>query len=152
MKRSSAAEGLPLDVQEAEENFDLSLVASLEIDVVPYLGESSIPDYIISQLARVLHQGSRVRSTDDDLPPSPLSLPEVPLPHVAKRSSSGQLSDALDKLETFGHESIGVGTTSPGRFSPRERFSYWCFDLLFLICSDTSQGECIACGRSFSTM
>ncbi|PIL34637.1 hypothetical protein GSI_03416 [Ganoderma sinense ZZ0214-1] len=133
----SAVENLPLDVQEAEENFDLSLVASLEIDVVPYLGEPSIPDYIISQLARVLHQGSRLRSTDDDLPPSPSSLPEFPLPQVAKRSSS----DQFDKLERFGHDSIGVGTTSPGRFLPRERFSYWCFDLLFLICSDTSQDQ-----------
>ncbi|KAI1793675.1 hypothetical protein LXA43DRAFT_971708 [Ganoderma leucocontextum] len=137
----SAVEHLPLDLQEAEENFDLSLVASLEIDVVPYVGESSVPDYIISQLARVLHQGSRLRSTDDDFPPSPSSLPEVSLPQAAKRLSSDQLSEAPDKLEKFGHGSISAGTTSPGRFLPRERFSYWCFDLLFLICSDTSQDQ-----------
>ena len=45
-----------------------------------------------------------------------------------------------DKVEKFGNIAIGMGTTSSGRFVPRERFSYWCFDLLFLICSDISQG------------
>ncbi len=134
---SSAVEQFPLDLQETEENFDLSLVASLEIDVVPYLGEPSVPDYIVSQLARVLQQGSRLRATDDeDLPPSPSSLPDARFPRGGESSSK-----ELTKLERFGDGHIGVGTTATGHFLPRERFSYWCFDLLFLICSDTSQGE-----------
>ena len=42
---SLPAEELPLDEQEAEENFDLSLIAALEIDVVPYIGEACVPDH-----------------------------------------------------------------------------------------------------------
>lgn len=139
---SSAVEHLPLELQEAEENFDLSLVASLEIDVVPYLGETSIPDYIISQLARVLQQGSRLRSNDDELPPSPSSLPDVSIPRAVDKRSMDQPFQDFDKIQKFGDGYIGVGTTLTGHFLPRERFSYWCFDLLFLICSDTSQGKC----------
>ncbi|TBU23332.1 hypothetical protein BD311DRAFT_674190 [Dichomitus squalens] len=137
----SAIELLPLELQEAEENFDLALVASLEIDVVPYLGESSVPDYIVSQLARVLQQGSRLRSADDELPPSPSSLPDVPVPRVADKSSMNQPSQDFSKGNKFGDGYIGIGSTSTGPFLPRERFSYWCFDLLFLICSDTSQDQ-----------
>ncbi|KAH9847754.1 hypothetical protein C2E23DRAFT_740985 [Lenzites betulinus] len=135
----SAAEHFSLDVQEEEENFDLSLVASLEIDVVPYLGDPSVPDYIISQLARVLQHGSQLRASEDDLPPSPTSLPDEPVP--TGKAAEDRPSKELGKLEWFGDGSIGMGTTAPGRFLPRERFSYWCFDLLFLICSDTSQDQ-----------
>ncbi|KAI0824392.1 hypothetical protein BC628DRAFT_1379334 [Trametes gibbosa] len=135
----SAAEHFSLDVQEEEENFDLSLVASLEIDVVPYLGDPSVPDYIVSQLARVLQHGSQLRASEDDLPPSPTSLPDESPP--ARKSAEDRSSREFGKLERFGDGSIGMGTTAPGRFLPRERFSYWCFDLLFLICSDTSQDQ-----------
>ncbi|CDO76858.1 hypothetical protein BN946_scf185033.g55 [Trametes cinnabarina] len=135
----SASEHFPLEIQEAEENFDLALVASLEIDVVPYLGDSSVPDYIISQLARVLQQGSQLRVTDDDLPPSPSSMPDVTKDMV--EAMEDRFPKNVDKPAKFGDGSIGMGTTAPGRFLPRERFSYWCFDLLFLICSDTSQDQ-----------
>lgn len=99
-----------------------------------------MPDYIVSQLARVLHQGSQLRVADYDLPPSPTSLPDV---SSSGKAAEDRFSKDFEKLETFGDGSIGMGTTAPGRFLPRERFSYWCFDLLFLICSDTSQGKSI---------
>jgi hypothetical protein len=34
-----------------------------------------------------------------------------------------------------------LGLTDFGNMVPRERFSYWCFDLLFLICSDVTRGR-----------
>ena len=108
---------------------------------MPYLGEPSVPDYIVSQLARVLQQGSRLRTTEEDLPPSPSSLPDVPLPRSTKNHNESRSSKDFDKVDKFGDGYIGAGTTALGHFLPRERFSYWCFDLLFLICSDTSQGE-----------
>ncbi|CAL1702898.1 unnamed protein product [Somion occarium] len=125
----SPADNFPLDVQESEENFDLALIASLEIDVVPHLGDLRVPDYVVSQLAKVLSQGSRLREADEYQPPSPTSLPD----------DSKRRSRSFDKVEKFGDGTIVLGTTEVGYFSPRERFSYWCFDLLFLISSDTAQ-------------
>lgn len=129
--RSTPAENLPLDVQEAEESFDLSLIAALEIDVVPYLGDLRVPDYIITQLATVLQRGSRIRDDQDYRPPSPASLD----------SKSNRESYDFEKIEKFGDVPAIEGTTDVGRFMSRERFSYWCFDLLFVICSDTANGR-----------
>src|SRR5271168_3945503 len=56
----------PLDLQGAEENFDLALIASLEIDVVPYIGERRIPDILISQLGKILHKGSQLCSVEGE--------------------------------------------------------------------------------------
>jgi hypothetical protein len=121
---SSATEAFPLDVQEAEENFDLALIGALEIDVVPHLGDKRIPDPLVGQLAKVLHQGSRLYEVDLD------SAPHSP------GSSSG--SREFEKIDMDGQ--YDNGSTKSGALLPRERFSYWCFDLLFLICSDTTKG------------
>ncbi|OBZ73105.1 Protein MON2 [Grifola frondosa] len=147
----STADNFPLDVQESEENFDLSLVASLEIDVVPYLGDPSVPDYITMQLAKVLQQGSRLRDAEEYLPPSPSSLLDPAAGFHSPESSARRISHDFEKIETFGDTEIGVGTTENGRFLPRERFSYWCFDLLFLICSDTAKDQ-IPSRRRISTL
>ncbi|KAG6901567.1 hypothetical protein C0995_010501 [Termitomyces sp. Mi166 len=115
----SAAESFPLDVQEAEENFDLALISSLEIDVAPHLGDSRVPDHLVGQLAKILHLGSRLQESEmnsEDV--SDLASPKVEAIHI--------------------HNS---GSTESGTFVHRERFSYWCFDLLFLICSNTSSGR-----------
>jgi hypothetical protein len=124
---SSIAESFTLEIQQQEESFDLALVASLEIDVVPHLGDSRVPDYIITQLAKVLQQGSQIRDDADYRPPSPASL--------TTNSHRGS-----PELDTFGTSTQVEGTTESGNFLPRERFSYWCFDLLFLICSSVAQG------------
>ncbi|KAH8105097.1 hypothetical protein BXZ70DRAFT_887449 [Cristinia sonorae] len=127
----SAADSFPLDVQEAEENFDLALIASLEIDVVPHLGDSRVPDDAVVQLARVLQQGSQLREAEDFTTISPAS---------PKSKGSGRLSPDFERLD-FGSDESTLGTTEASRFLPRERFSYWCFDLLFLICSDVAQDK-----------
>jgi hypothetical protein len=48
---SSDADNFYLSEQEGEENFDLSLISSLETDVIPCLGGGRVPDYLITQLA-----------------------------------------------------------------------------------------------------
>jgi hypothetical protein len=122
---SSDADSFSLSEQEDEENFDLSLVASLETDVIPCLGDERVPDYLITRLAKVLQQGSQLllQELDDEYPPTPSSLTK---PEKTK----------LDKAD-----SERMGSTAPVRGVSRERFSYWCLDLLFLICSDTSKGR-----------
>jgi hypothetical protein len=128
---SSDADSFSLSEQEDEENFDLSLVSSLEADVIPRLGDDRVPDYLITQLAKVLQQGSQLllNETDDEYPPTPNSL-------TKPDGKSGAWGDKADS-ET-------MGSTAPARGVSRERFSYWCLDLLFLICSDTSKGRICA--------
>jgi hypothetical protein len=52
-------------------------------------------------------------------------------------NSTRSLSDDYEKID-FERE---YGSTDSGPLTARERFSYWCFDLLFLICSDTTKGD-----------
>ena len=113
---SSVADSFSLEVQESEENFDLPLIAALEIDIIPQLGDSRIPDSLVTQLAKVLRQGSRLHDSDVN-------------------------HDGLDDFETVDMSEYSVGSTASGAPLPRERFSYWCFDLLFLMCSDTAKGN-----------
>ena len=126
----------PLEAQESEENFDLALIASLEIDVVPYLGDSRVPDYLILQLGKMLHSGSQLQQAEDSRDPE-RETPNVILLEVVKskprngKKSSNKGSNIVEAEN---------GTTRSGKLVPRERFSYWCFDLLLLICSDAAKG------------
>ncbi|KAJ7054837.1 hypothetical protein C8F01DRAFT_1161520 [Mycena amicta] len=114
----SAVEAFPLEKQEEEENFDLSLIGALEIDVVPHIGNLRVPD--------ILQQGSRLYSVE-----------LASNPHSPVSSSSGSRDFEKIDLETM----YDNGTTETGTLVPRERFSYWCFDLLFLVCSDTTKDQ-----------
>ena len=120
--------------QEDEENFDQSLITSLETDVIPCLGDDRVPDYLITQLAKVLQQGSQLLQHEGDEghpPPTPNSPPR---PNAKSAARSGKKGKAADG------ESV-VGSTAPVAEVSRERFSYWCLDLLFFVCSDSSKGK-----------
>ncbi|KAJ7187153.1 hypothetical protein C8R46DRAFT_1172029 [Mycena filopes] len=121
----SATETFSLEMQEAEENFDLALIGALEIDVVPHLGQKRVPDALVGQLAKVLQRGSRLYEAEL------ASNPHSPV------SSSG--SREFEKIEMDGQ--YENGSTQSRALVPRERFSYWCFDLLFLICSNTTKDQ-----------
>ncbi|OJA16091.1 hypothetical protein AZE42_05645 [Rhizopogon vesiculosus] len=123
-------EALSLEDQEAEENFDLSLISSLEIDLVPHLGDPRVPDHLITQLAKVLHQGSQLYKSSPDP-----SRPGSPSTDTAKAFDDSRDSHDFEKVD------VDIGTTAPGILVPRERFSFWCFDLLFLICSDVTSDQ-----------
>ncbi|KAG1719544.1 uncharacterized protein EDB91DRAFT_1240566 [Suillus paluster] len=120
----TATESLSLEDQETEENFDLSLISSLEIDLVPHLGDARVPDYLITQLAKILHQASQLYESGIDI-----SCPGSPPRDTAKASDDSRDSHDFEKVE------LDIGTTAPGRFS------FWCFDLLFLICSNVTSGR-----------
>jgi hypothetical protein len=133
---SSAVLSFPLETQESEENFDLALIASLEIDVVPYLGDSRVPDYLILQLGKMLHSGSQLQQPEDGRGPGAETPDAVP-PDVAKLKSHDGKKPSGKGGKIVEAEN---GTTRSGKLVPRERFSYWCFDLLLLICSDVAKG------------
>ncbi|KAG2037155.1 hypothetical protein BDR03DRAFT_1092081 [Suillus americanus] len=126
----TAAEGFSLEDQEAEENFDLSLISSLEIDLVPHLGDTRIPDHLIAQLAKILHKGSQLYKSSMDP-----SRPDSPSTDTTNVSDDSRESHDFEKVD------LDIGTTAPGVVVPRERFSFWCFDLLFLICSNVTSGN-----------
>ena len=125
------ADSFSLEVQESEENFDLALIGALEIDVIPQLGDLRIPDSLVTQLAKVLRHGSRLHDSD-------AALDEVN--SVGSSSPSHRKSKESHDFETVDIREYGIGSTASGASLPRERFSYWCFDLLFLVCSNTAKG------------
>ncbi|KAG1803198.1 uncharacterized protein BJ212DRAFT_1304669 [Suillus subaureus] len=126
----TAAEGFSLEDQEAEESFDLSLINSLEIDIMPHLGDTRVPDHLIVQLAKILHKGSQLYKSSVDP-----SHPDSPSTDTANVSDDSWDSHDLEKVN------LDIGSTIPGVPVPRERFSFWCFDLLFLICSNVTSGN-----------
>lgn len=122
--------------------------ASLEMDIVPSLGEPRVPDYIVQSLAKCLQQGSRLY--DLDLPGmSTTASPAIGyIPNGRKGTPSISSSeDGSSRKETrFSKDFLQAkqavdGTTADILSTPRERFAYWCFDLLFLTCSDVSVGR-----------
>jgi len=133
---SSAVLSFPLETQESEENFDLALIASLEIDVIPYLGDSRIPDYLILQLGKMLHSGSQLQRPEDGRDPEAETPDAIP-PNMPKSKSRDGKKPPSEGSKIVEAEN---GTTRSGKLVPRERFSYWCFDLLLLICSDVAKG------------
>jgi hypothetical protein len=120
-----------LEVQESEENFDLALIAALEIDVIPQLGDLRIPDTLVIQLAKVLRHGSRLHEFDTASDADVSLNGNGPSHHRSQKSHD---------FETVDVREYDIGSTVSGSTLPRERFSYWCFDLLFLICSNTAKG------------
>ncbi|KAG1761394.1 hypothetical protein EDD22DRAFT_847776 [Suillus occidentalis] len=126
----TATESFSLEDQEAEESFDLSLISSLEIDLVPHLGDTRVPDHLIAQLAKILHKGSQLYKSNMDL-----SRPDSPSTDTANASDDSRDSHDFEKVD------LNIGTTAPGVLVPRERFSFWCFDLLFLICSNVTSDQ-----------
>ena len=125
-----------LETQESEENFDLALIASLEIDVVPYLGDPRVSDYLIQRLGKMLHSGSQLQQPEDNRA-SETKVPNTVPPDTTKSKSTGNKKSSSDGGNVVGAE---IGTTRSRKLVPRERFSYWCFDLLLLICSDVAKG------------
>ena len=137
-RQSSVADTFALDVQESEENFDLALIASLEIDVVPYIGDRRIPDILVSQLGKILHAGSQASNIEGGF--SPIRLNGSSSSIFSASASSPKSHTARIIPVDIDVRYSNLGTTENGKPAPRERFSYWCFDLLFLICSDTTKG------------
>lgn len=121
-------------MQEQEQDFDRSLIFSLEEDVVPRLGEARVPDDLIAHLGKTLQIASRLHDLDLKRANEPLHYGHKPEPKGHGRSSgfATQSSSSADTL---------VGTTTTGRQLPRENFTYWCFELLFLVCSDAFTGR-----------
>jgi len=107
----------------------------LETDVTPCLGKDRVPDYLITQLAEFLQQGSQLlqHKPDEDHPPTSSNPPRLDTKSAAR---SGRVDS-----KTM------VGSTAPVGEVSMEGFYHWCLDQLFLIYSDMLKGRFYASRR-----
>ena len=120
-----------MDEQEADENFDFSVIACLENDVVPQLGDPRLSDKVVVELGQTLQRGSTVYELEDTL--------------SASSTATAGISRAAPGVEQVNVDTqySELGSSRTGKTAPRERFSYWCLDLLFAVCSSEHRGSCI---------
>ncbi|CAH7668461.1 hypothetical protein PPACK8108_LOCUS2972 [Phakopsora pachyrhizi] len=124
-----------LDKQRKEENFDLAFIASLELDVLPHLGQLRIPEETIKILCKNIQSASRLYTLDLDLDSKQImNLNEDYKSHIPKESSFSKGCRFIDDFRLQASSELW-GTSAEIVERPRERFSYWCFDLLFLFCN-----------------
>ena len=122
-----------MEVQDAEEEFDLGYIKAFQTDIFPYLGNSRVSDDLVSQFGKMLQNASCLHRLDIDRR-SPESIGGRTLVEEHHGKLRGVLEfDDLDFTQM-------AGTTVPMVQLPRERLAYWCFDLLLLICSNPQHG------------
>ncbi|KIM30394.1 hypothetical protein M408DRAFT_21910 [Serendipita vermifera MAFF 305830] len=118
-----------------DEIFDHAFIATIKSHITPYLGNKRITDDIIIDFGKILQHASKIHEVgatplfDDTRTSSEQNQPDV----------HQEISSPMPYKGFKIHELVDVvGTTSGFNILPRERFSYWCFDLLFLLCSQTT--------------
>lgn len=124
---------LELSQQQAAENFDLAFVASLELDVLPSLGHPRVPDKIIRSLGIAVQSASRLYHLDlgtDNIRVAPASIQNNFQVTVENQGNCRFIDDFTAQVR----ENL-CSTTADVLRRPRERFIFWCFDLMFVFCS-----------------
>lgn len=153
-----------LELQQAEENFDLSLLSeftllllviykpfahsrylsplvSIETDILSQIGNPLVPDELIQRLAKCIQVASKLYELD--LPPSIISTSDSDDQETAFTPEDTLIIEARFDPD-FDRQAKGKiihGTTAQIIEIGRERFGYWCLDLLFLMCSAEEKGN-----------
>ena len=135
LTHSSVVATLPLDEQEVDENFDFAVIGCLENNVVPHLGDPRLPDEVVMKLGQTLQRGSTVYELEDMVVSGSASS-TTPASDPRELGSVSSVVESVD-IDTQYPE---LGSSQSGKTVPRERFSYWCLDLLFSVCSDEHKG------------
>ena len=93
--------------------------------ILPRLGSELISDDAITALARAVRDGSRLHEITQDT--ASLS------PAMTLNGSADSFARSDDRASMASSGDLDGTTVDEGEL-PRERFAYWCFDLLFLMC------------------
>lgn len=123
---------------------------SLEKDVIPHLGLPKVPDDLIRRLGKYLQTASRLYALN--LPASTNGA----VRSTATLHSSHGADDTPQKEARFegdfDRQARGRvhGTTAEVLELGRERFAYWCFEMLFLLSSDLDLGAAFLCALSYT--
>lgn len=129
---------LDFSIQERDETFDLCLLSTLELDILPHLGGKRVPSELIVQLGKTLSKASRIYRLDVEAS-STSSKESISEGEESDPSHNGKVTSTSNGMSEIRGEDYG--TTAQIVRSPRERFSYWTFDLLLLVCSDRFTGK-----------
>lgn len=98
---------------------------TIEMHILPRLGSRVISDDAITALARAVRDGSRLHEISQDTTSSS--------PAMTLNGSADSFARSEDHVSMTSSGDLD-GTTIGESELPRERFAYWCFDLLFLMC------------------
>lgn len=104
--------------------------------ILPVVGTSKVPAEAIKQLAEAISQASQLRLPHQEESHSDLLSPSISIGDSL--TSTHKDSSYLDVREAA---LVEDGTTVDDADMPRERFAYWCLDLLFLMCAKSSNAE-----------
>jgi hypothetical protein len=130
--------------QQADEDFDLAAIATIEMHLLPQLGSPRVPADAIITLSKALRDASRLYDLafDDYNTGLGLSSPAMTLVNSSDSSKEARFLEDYD-AQAAADLSDGEldGTTVGERERPRERFAFWALDLLFVMCKCPSEGK-----------
>ncbi|KZT52790.1 hypothetical protein CALCODRAFT_475492 [Calocera cornea HHB12733] len=124
---------MPLPEQDAEEIFDRSLLTAIEQHVVPYIGDPNLPVELVQRLPLLLESSGVLHRPEAD--PDFVPAPEV---HSSPLPKDKQPNTPQSTLRSSSEHAIYGDPVSVTALY-RERYRYWCFDLLFALCGNAKQ-------------
>lgn len=111
---------------------------TIETDVLPFIGSKLIPDDLVRRLGQSLQSASRLYDLDLSDADDTASLSDN-----ARDSANSSVKETRFDHD-FDRQALGSdmhGTTAEIVERPRERYAYWCLDLLFLMCAANADRE-----------
>ncbi|KAK5671263.1 Endocytosis and vacuole integrity protein [Batrachochytrium dendrobatidis] len=144
LQSSSPSASVSSDELSADEAFDVSIITTVEQDILQHLSQPHVSDSHILRLLEILKRGSRLyvypatTFSGINMSMSPLALPE---------SATNDVSIVLDTPlgEDKGKPSVLTEGLNPGaptlgfdiKSQGRENFAFSCLKVLFSLCSNT---------------
>ncbi|KAL1917432.1 uncharacterized protein VTP21DRAFT_3825 [Calcarisporiella thermophila] len=121
---------MSIEDADTDEFFDISFLASLQADLLCYMGEERVPEPVVRRLVHVIERASRLYFLDDHQG-DPVAVDcnaremfEVEDPRKEQMLSGDNADTAIE------------GSTSGVVPVLREKFSYACFGCLFELCAE----------------
>lgn len=128
--------------QQIDEDFDLAVIATIEMHLLPQVGLPKVPVDAITLLAKALRDASRLYDLAiDDIDGGFDHSSQAMTRMNSIESEEARFLSDYDAQAVADSSDLDLdGTTIGERERPRERFAYWAFDLLFAMCQTQQLG------------
>ncbi|KAI9139595.1 hypothetical protein BKA69DRAFT_1116837 [Paraphysoderma sedebokerense] len=141
MSKSSPSTALSLEDLNANEQFDISFIKSIQSDIIIQLGQPHVPDAILEKLILSFDYGSRMIEPSSLNETTNLVLNSTSASQSTRETAQGEASNAATgiNLGTSQKEqplNLPVSTVSNGVPVTKEKFAMTCLDALFGFCSN----------------